>query len=575
MQAANFRILQQKSGIFLPIFSVIAFIAATKVNSEVFNSFFYSINLKVYFSLAILSFTTTSLFECILNIFYKNQKLLTKKYYLIVTLSGLALTIIYGPKIFINFYEYDDWMYMSYSLSDLSLAFINSPINEHYIPLLKLLLYYNSKFSDPTFFGYSLLFYMASMLVLNVLARFIIVHIQDERILAFVLISFSVWPSFETARTWFGGGFWLAIPVATLLLSILLVRKIITHDSSSKNFILLFIFSAITVLISSQILIPIIFIYAYLIPYLLYEKSKIGFKKSLLKISIVSFIPSLFSFLARPQLPTTHANFFGFIDGSLFRNIYYFIDNKILLIQSPKKIVIFLTFIASIFLLVKLMKLIKNDFKLKINNSSYSDVFAFSSLGLTVFLMFVIQVGLGRGWDSFIVINPYYSTMPITGICIVLSALIYLKLKTTGINRKKVWFYWIILILISSFSFYKYYPNEKYIKQVMYQKEYIRDFGEMTCSKLAGVEDTKHVYLKPKLQFSECKRAEDIFKAPKTFVDSASISDNFFIMLAIKTSSYMCGNQSKKISRTKLIDDQQLIETEEEKYFYKKYYHTF
>ena len=63
----------------------------------------------------------------------------------------------------------------------------------------------------------------------------------------------------------------------------------------------------------------------------------------------------------------------------------------------------------------------------------------------------------------------------------------------------------------------------------MHQKEFMRDLGKMICGKLRGVDDGRQIYIEHKMPFAKLKNAEQIFRAPQTFVDS--MSNDTFIML--------------------------------------------
>ena len=105
----------------------------------------------------------------------------------------------------------------------------------------------------------------------------------------------------------------------------------------------------------------------------------------------------------------------------------------------------------------------------------------------------------------------------------------------------------------------------------MYQKLFMQDLGKMICGKLERVNDGSQIYLEHKLPFSKLKNAEEVFMAPKTFVDS--LSNDSFIMLSIKTASRECENEIGKISTIRKLEFSDKQETNEEINFYKKYYY--
>jgi hypothetical protein len=556
---------------FLFLLSVLALVAASKLYSLLIENIFYSISWKLYLCLGLLSASVVFFNESFLNIIHENKLISNFKYYIIILFCCLMFTITYGPSIFINFYKYDDWMYMSYSMSEINFTFINSTINEHYIPLLKTILYYNSIYSDPSFFGYSLILYISIMLLISALARFIVIHINDLDVLFITLIAFSIWPTFENSRTWFGGAFWLTMPLATLLVSLILVKEIVADRSPDKNSFLLAIFLFITVFISSQVLLPIIFICAYLAPYLLFKEDRISVRKYFFRITLISVVPSIITFMARPELPTKRVDLYGLIDGSILRNIFYFIDNKIFLIDKPSSTIVFFTFILFVFSFVYICFSIKS--KSNFNNIilANKNILSLSLVGLCIFLIFFVQVGLGRGWEAWIVVNEYYATMPLLGLFITISTILYIIKKYIIISWHQISLLFLSLIVLLSYSFVHNYPGEKYINQIMYQKLFMQDLGKMICGKLEGVNDGSQIYLEHILPFSKLKNAEEVFRAPKTFIDS--LSNDSFIMLSIKTASRECKNEIGKISTIKKLEFGDEQETNEEINFYKKYYY--
>jgi len=545
---------------------------ASKIYSFVLDDIFYSITLKLYLCLGILSMSVVFFNESFLNIIYENKKIFNLRYYAIVSLCCLMLTITYGPSIFINYYKYDDWMYMSYSMSEISFQFINSPINEHYIPLLKIILYYNSLYSDPAFFGYSLILYMSIMFLTSALSRLIAIHIKDLNVLLITLAAFSVWPTFDDSRTWFGGAFWLTMPVATLLVSIILVKEIVADRSPDKNSFLLIIFSFVTVFISSQVLLPIIFIYAYLLPYFLFEESKNDVKKYILRITLISAAPSVITFFARPQLPAKHADFYGLIDGSILRNAFYFIENKIFFMDKPSYTFNFSIFVFVVFSFLCMYLLIKSRLSFDKKIIFNIDVLSLSLVGLSIFFIFIIQVGLGRGWDGWIILNEYYATMPLVGLFLITSIIIYLVINCLPLSKCYILSLHSTLIILIIYSFVYNYPSDKHIDRIMHQKEFMRDLGKMICGKLRGVDDGRQIYIEHKMPFAKLKNAEQIFRAPQTFVDS--MSNDTFIMLSIKMASHECNEEVPKISMIKLLDSKDKYESNEEINFYKRYYYT-
>ena len=562
----------QNTKYFCFLLSAFSLVAASEMYLLVLDNIFYTISLKLYLCLGVLSMAVVFFNESFLNCIYENKKIFNLKYYAIISLSCLMLTAAYGPSIFINYYKYDDWMYMSYSMGEINFQFVNSPINEHYIPLLKIILYYNSLYSDSTFFGYSLILYLSIMFLTSSLSRLIATHIKDLNALFITMMAFSVWPTFDESRTWFGGAFWLTMPIATLLVAIILIKEIIADRSPSKNLFLLGVFLFTTVFISSQVLLPIIFICAYLLPYLLAEETRAGVKKHIFKIALISTLPSIITFLARPELPTKRANFYGLIDGSILRNADYFVKNKVFFIDKSSYASNYSIFLIVVFAFLCMYFLIKSRVSINKKSIVNEGVLSLYLLGLLIFFIFIVQVGLGRGWDSWIVLNEYYATMPLVGFFITFSIIIYILINCLTTTKYYIIPVYIMLIALMIYSCVYNYPSEKYIKQIMHQKEFMRDLGEMTCAKLSKVNDGQQIYLEYKMPFAKLKNAEEIFRAPQTFINS--MSNDTFLMLSFKTVSHECNEEIGKISMIKSFGNKEKYDSNEEINFYKKYYHT-
>ena len=185
--------------------------------------------------------------------------------------------------------------------------------------------------------------------------------------------------------------------------------------------------------------------------------------------------------------------------------------------------------------------------------------------------MFFVQVGLGRGWEAWIVVNEYYATMPLVGFFIIISIILYLINNYIVIKKYHILLLYLALIILIIYSFKYNYPGENYIKKIMYQKEYMRDLGRMTCGKLRSVNHGDKIYLEHKMPFAKLKNATEIFRAPQTFVDS--MSNDTFIMLSIKAASSECNEETSKISNIKILDYKDKYEKNEEANFYNKYYY--
>lgn len=312
--------------------AVVFLVVSMWIGFKVFAVDYYAGPLKCYAALALISVAATAVCEAFFDVIDGSGSLLRRNHFALMTLAGLLLTAVYGPQIFIKFYEYDDWIYIPYLFGPLDWGYISAPINNHYVPLLRPILYYVSKFSAPTYYGNAVVFYLASMLVLTGLGRVVKAHVGSFNILALAVISFAIWPSFEASRIAFDGGFWLALPVATFLGVLLAVRRIYADaDAGPRNYVALALLGTATVLVSSQILIPLLYVFAYSLPY--WNTADPARRSALarkgLAISAILLVPTVLGFLGRRYLAQATPDLTGLFDGAYFTNLALFVKAKV------------------------------------------------------------------------------------------------------------------------------------------------------------------------------------------------------------------------------------------------------
>ena len=420
-----------------------------------------------YATLALISLGATAMGEALYDLIDAHKGMRRLDHFALMALAGLLLTACYGPRIFIKFYEYDDWIYMPYQFEKLGWAFLNEPINDHYVPLLKVILYFMSRFSDPTYYGNSVVFYLASMLVLTGLGRVVRAHVDNFHVFALAALSFALWPTFEGARTWFGGGFWLALPVAAFLGVILAVRRIATSESPSlRNYLGLATAGLATVLCSSQILIPWMFIFVYALPYWngATDDQRPGLYKKGSLISLILLAPTAIAFFGRSHLTRVAPNLSGLFDGAYFTNLALFVKAKVGFDKLSTTLLVGLIVCYGAFLLYRRWRAAKPGQApvllsylfvmtfcgLTMPKMGFNEIttpfwlvgllisgvhtltklfrsgrleqapektgaYAIMLCGLSMLLFYILQVGVGRRWGISTALADYYVMFPMAG----------------------------------------------------------------------------------------------------------------------------------------------------------------
>lgn len=554
-----------------------------KFNSDIH----YSNLIFFYCALFLISIATTFISEKIVNCIFDDYIFNSFQYKFLIYLSGFLLTVVYGPQFFIKYYEYDDWVYLSYQFENFNFSYLNSAVNFHYVPIFKALMYLISRFSDPTYLINSIAFYLVTMMILSALGRLLRIHNSNSKVLIISLISFAIWPSFETARTWFGGGFWLSIPVFSFLGSLLIINQLLNNDDPKiPLFIKLFILNCITVLSSSQIIFPSLLILFYIIPFLVFGKNTSKNKKvNLIFIFTLSIIPSFFAVLGRLYLVRSNIDYHGIYNGDLFRNILAFIARRVLMIDGRefktllngsafKYFICVSLVLVSILVFNFLYKFFKEN-KQILMTKKFSYAYSSILLGMAILFIFALQVGLARSWEIYATINAYYCTFPLVGFVLLVSGIssVCLESRPNSFFRINWIIYIFLLAIIFAYSIKKYFPNEQYINDVNYQKVFVKDFGHAVCAEISQLNSDMKLYLIPKYSFTSCHECTLLFKAPDSFLITSSDDETFFQVLAKSSAKDICPAESNRLVIKKhpnaLVSSG---ESDQLLAFYRKYY---
>ena len=575
----------------------IAFIFGAWMGFKVFGGIISHNYLLIYFAILLMSYGATMVSRGLITIIAPDSNDSANSYAALKDVAiGIAFSVTYAPSIFIKFYEYDDWVYLAYKYSHLDFTYLNEAINLHYAPVLKLLMYFVSLLSDPTYYGNALLFFFFNIFLLSCLFEFLKRHFINERIAIVFTIMFALWPTFDMARFWWGGGFWLLIPLPLLLLTVLKIKNMLNSNKmGSAELIWVLFLSMLVVLSSSQVLLPIILIAAYISIYFLAKGLSVGtwLNYKWLLVLTMSFIPTIIGFYGRRYLFEKKSDFSGLYDGSFFFNIGAFIYRKVLF---SNVVLIYLLAISIIFIL--LCSLIHtNKRRTELSIDKFATELSIIIFGLVGFIIYVIQVGVGRSWQAYAVITPYYVSYPLLLILLMIAGAYSIKSKlsyffqdlnpnlSSGLRGRllrsehKFSYPAIILFLVYTgiHSFMIYRPKVSQINQVNAQKKFMADFGQASCDVIQNSSGDQPIALIPyKSFYPQCTKCGAYFKGPDSFLIFISKDDHFFRILAKSFAETYCAKESNRLlldpTPSSLTTDGVMV-SEVMKKFYNEYYH--
>jgi len=559
----------KNSAIYLFFVSIFLFITLYWASCYLTRSLSDS-NLQLYALILCMSLSFVLVSRMLVAFALPDEGLIFSKYGMALNLGGvLFLTLIYGPQILIKFYEYDDWVYLGFKYSSFGLAYLNEPVNFHYVPVLKLVLYLIDYLSDPTYVGNAATFLFVNIFLMTCFLE-LALRVLKNKVLAFLIVAlFGVWPSAEMARYWFGGGFWLVLPLPFYLLLLMQVMK----QTSGKtvmpmDLVMIFFLSSITVLSSSQILIPAVGMFTYALVYQLCiaKPNPRDALKRLVPLALCILIPTAYALAMRSSNPGVSLNLNGLIDGSYLRNFLLFIAVKIIYIKWFS-ILLMLQFILIVVLIswrgVKLA-----DF---IGNERMSMVIGLMAFSLASYMLFVLQVGMARSWETYAILTPYYASYPllccflfgtslvalfdimarkdvsaISRIGIKFSEIRVLSIALKNSNSLLVISMSVMLLCASSISSEKYKISSEHIEKVKFQRIRVAEFGEAVCDVLKK-SNTNRLELIAARPLSDCKDCELLFNAPQSFLDYFSTDKYFHHNIAKRFSESQCPAYSSRL----------------------------
>jgi len=332
--------------------------------------------------------------------------------------GSVAYSLVYGHRVFVNYWFYDDWDYLfPHSLDK---AWITGPLNDHFVPLLKIVLWGMRSAFGFDYIGAACLQQAAFLVIVVVLAHLLWTVAHRPWILIVLVGLFAMWPSYGAARTWFGGGFWLTASTALLFVYVLQARRIVFSETMRLTDVAVSAVLAVaTVFISSQTLAPCAYLAAFCAPALLFSQRRNVIVRRLGMLCAISLAPTMLALWGRSvYVGRVPIHFSGLFDGSLFANLAIFILHKVLFVNSVNSLTGSLPRLAvySVCLLTLAGAVTKLAASKAIDTIRRVDLAGLILGGCTVFVVPLVQIGVARRWGYEAVLNPYYVTLPFLGL---------------------------------------------------------------------------------------------------------------------------------------------------------------
>jgi hypothetical protein len=340
--------------------------------------------------------------------------------------GSVAYSIGYGDRVFVNSWYWDDWGYLvPHPLDE---AWLTGPLNDHFVPLLKIVLWGMRKVFGLDYIGAACLQQAAFLVIVVVLAHLLWRASERPWILVLWVGLFAAWPSYGPARTWFGGGFWLTASAALLAVYLLHARRIIVFAEAMRltDAVVSALLAAATVFISSQTLAPAVYLIAFCAPVLLSPERRDVTARRLVTLGSVSLAPTALAlwgrsvYVVRPPL-----NYSGLLNGRLFTNLAVFVLNKALFLRSfgwffgPR---------AGRALGLACVLLVVGAARLAISKTmAASRRTHLASLilgGFSLLILPLAQIGLARRWNYGAALGDYYVTLPFLGFWLASAAIV-------------------------------------------------------------------------------------------------------------------------------------------------------
>lgn len=510
---------------------------------------------ELYGLLIVVTFAFTLLSRRLIALFIPGHLYISSKRRLVLNfVATLCITLPFGPRTLMRFYEYDDWVYLGYKYSGFTIDYLNETINFHYVPILKAILYLMDRFFSPDYVVNGLIFLFFLVFCVTCLLELSFRTIERP-LLAFILtILFAAWPTADMSRYWFGGGFWLLVPLPFYLLLLMRVQSLTSNAKvSTQDLLVVFLLTSLTALSSSMIVVPAFGMVVYLAAYHLLDQH-LALTKATVKYATlitIMLLPSVPGLYMRFNNIRRMTDFSGLVDGSFLVNIFVFVRLKLLY----SNVVWVAVFVLLVFCYVRIQQKITTARRFGTRADVPAHQCALFMMAAACFGLYVLQVGVARSWESYAVVTPYYVSYPLLCCFMMGIALLGAALPASSIQVAEVvstegkverWLTVILILLACHASYTAFTRNRLIIDDYQFvnaQRKHVESLGRAVCDVLSKYENKK-IALIPALPFTRCKDCLALFKAPQSFLDDFSSNNEFYRTIAKRFAEPLCENAS-------------------------------
>jgi hypothetical protein len=433
-------------------------------------------------------------------------------------LAVVAYSLSYGPYVFINVWWSDDWGYLVWDHS-FSFALLTKALNDHLSPLLNVIIWATTNIFGLDYIGIACLQHGVFVLLLLAVAHLFWAALKDARWSILFLVTYASWPTHGDARFWLGGGFWLSASAAFLMLYLLHAQSRVAGEKQLTPFDLTasLILAAMTVFISSQTMIPVVYLLCLVAPIMVTAREPMNVARRIGALAGLSLVPTVLIFIGR-SIYVQRAGFdlSGLLQGDLIRNTFLFFAQKIVFMlrgdlhgaryQLEAAGVFVVLFVAPIALALGVLfdKWRRRDGS---NGSEWAARVGLILLGCGLIALLFTQIGAARNWVPEAVLGSYYGTLPMLAFWIALfGAVATLVAAAASRSRPEgrkvaaacaVGGVLIIEMALAVYSIHKHEPLRRRIAASEGQRDFLQKLGTAVCS-LAVSHPGESVVWRPK-----------------------------------------------------------------------------
>jgi hypothetical protein len=283
-----------------------------------------------------------------------------------------------------------------------------------------------------------------------------------------------------------------------------------------------------TVLISSQTLVPAVYLIAFCAPVLLASKRLNADLRRLGSLCAVSLLPTAVAFWGRSvYVVRSPLNATGLFDGQLIWNSGAFIFSKVMFtnkwfISGWPMLLATMGFLIPLSLALGVLgsrRSIEADRRARLGGLLLG--------GGAIFVLSLAQIGIGRRWAFDAVLNPYYMTFPFFGLWLTWAgigvALLFLKKPAVS---PPAWTAVLAIVVVMAAAVHEagipVQPTiETRLHLIQAQRQFIDDLGAAVCDLASLHRDGPPVHWIPISDISTCRLCQDII-APEAFLQRST-----------------------------------------------------